>query len=186
MSRIPTRVAAITGGTRGIGKAGAQLFLVRGYSVAVCSRSARDVSLPVEILHCAVDVRKREDQRRFISAVMEQFGRLDVFVNNVGLSRWRALEEVDEAFLAEMLETNLLGTLWGSAEAAKVVSANGSIVNVSSLAGKRGSANNTVYCAAKLAVNGIARALAKEFGRAGYASMRFVLSMSRRNTFWNL
>lgn len=167
MSTVQRRVVAITGGTRGIGRAIAELFFARGATVAVCSRSPRAAELPEEMFHCVVDVRKREDHRRFVTAVMKRFGRLDVFINNAGVSRWKALEDIDDAFVAEMLETNLLGTLWGSAEAAKVISKSGSIVNVSSLAGKRGSANNSVYCAAKFAVNGITQSLAKELGPRG-------------------
>src|SRR5439155_2573684 len=114
-----------------------------------------------------VDVRKRKDQQCFVAAVVERFGRLDVYVNNAGVSRWKAISNVDDAFAAEILETNLLGTLWGCAEASKVISKSGSIVNISSLAGKRGSANNSVYCAAKFAVNGITQSLAKELGPRG-------------------
>jgi NAD(P)-dependent dehydrogenase (short-subunit alcohol dehydrogenase family) len=160
-------VAAVTGGTRGIGRAVVDLFFQRGYSVAACSRSVPETQLPAEVLHCVADVRKREDLRQFVANVLDRYGRLDVFVNNAGVSRWRAIGDVDEEFAAEIVETSLLGTLWGSAEAAKVMSASGSIVNVSSLAGKRGSANNSVYCAAKFAVNGITQALAKELGTRG-------------------
>jgi NAD(P)-dependent dehydrogenase (short-subunit alcohol dehydrogenase family) len=160
-------VVAVTGGTRGIGRAIAELFLAQGCSVAVCSRSGRDPGLPGAIFHCIVDVRKRDDQVRFVSSVVEHFGRLDVFVNNAGVSRWSALQDVDDAFVDEVLETSLLGTLWGCAAAAKFISSSGSIVNVSSLAGKRGSARNSVYCAAKFAVNGITQSLAKELGPRG-------------------
>lgn len=167
MSAGARRVVAITGGTRGIGRAIADLFRARGDAVAVCSRSPRDASLPADVLHCQVDVRSREAQRGFVSSVVEQLGPLQVFVNGAGVSRWRAVEAIDEAFAAEIVETTLLGTLWGCAAAAPVLSSGGSIVNVSSLAGKRGSANNSAYCAAKFAVNGITQSLAKELGPRG-------------------
>ena len=69
--------------------------------------------------------------------------------------------------MTEIVETSVLGTLWGCAAAAAVLPRGGSIVNISSLAGKRGSANNSAYCAAKFAVNGITQSLAKELGPAG-------------------
>lgn len=158
---------AITGGTRGIGRAVADLFHVRGHAVAVCSRSPRDASLPEDIVHCTLDVRKRDEQRVFVATIVERFGGLGVFVNCAGVSRWRAVEDIDEAFVAEIVETSVVGTLWGCAAAAAVMTSGGAIVNISSLAGKRGSANNSAYCAAKFAVNGISQALAKELGPRG-------------------
>jgi 3-oxoacyl-[acyl-carrier protein] reductase/meso-butanediol dehydrogenase/(S,S)-butanediol dehydrogenase/diacetyl reductase len=77
------------------------------------------------------------------------------------------VEGIDESFVEEIINTNVLGALWGCAAAASLLSRNGCIVNVSSLAGKRGSANNSAYCAAKFAVNGITQALAKELGPRG-------------------
>lgn len=158
---------AITGGTRGIGRAIAELFHSRGHAVAVCSRSPRDASLPQDIVHCSLDVRKRDELRRFVAAVVERFGSLDVFVNCAGVSRWRAVADIDEAFVSEIVETSVLGTLWGCAAASEVMTRGGCIVNMSSLAGKRGSANNSAYCAAKFAVNGLTQSLAKELGRRG-------------------
>ena len=161
------RVVAVTGGTRGVGLAIAQLFASRGDHVAVCSRSAHEASLPEEMLHVSADVRGREAQRRFVETVVGRFGRLEVFVNCAGVYGWRALGDIDEAFAQDVVSTSALGTLWGCAAAAKAMRAGGSIINVSSLAGKRGSANNSAYCAAKFAVNGITQALAKELGCRG-------------------
>ena len=161
MSERP--VVAITGGTSGIGAAIRDTFLSRSYAVAVCSRETPD-RVPDDVLHCAVDVRKKDEAANFVARTVERFGALDVFVNNAGISRWRALESVDEPFVDEIIRTSLEGTLWGCRAAAVAMDGGGSIVNVSSLAGKRGSANNSVYCAAKFAVNGITQSLAKELG----------------------
>ena len=164
---IHERVAVITGGTRGIGLAVARVFHRQGYRVAVCARSTKATGLPSGILHRCVDVRQRLAVRRFIDAVATRFGGLDVLVNCAGISRWRPVGKIDEAFVEEVIETNLLGTLWGCAAASAVMRRGGSIVNLSSLAGKRGSTNNSAYCAAKFAVNGITQALAKELGPRG-------------------
>jgi 3-oxoacyl-[acyl-carrier protein] reductase/meso-butanediol dehydrogenase/(S,S)-butanediol dehydrogenase/diacetyl reductase len=66
-----------------------------------------------------------------------------------------------------MIDTNLKGTFWGCKVASENLSAGGCIINISSLAGKRGSANNSVYCASKFGVNGLTQALAKELGPRG-------------------
>lgn len=114
-----------------------------------------------------VDVRDQHAVRQFVDAVVTQLGALDVFINCAGISRWRALGDIDAAFMEEIVTTSLHGTLWGCAAAAAVLPPGGCIVNVSSLAGKRGSANNSAYCAAKFAVNGITQSLAKELGPRG-------------------
>ena len=98
-------VVAITGGTRGIGRAVADLFRSRGYGVAVCSRSVRDASLPSDIMHGRVDVRKRKELQRFVEQLQEQLGAMDVMVNCAGVSRWRPVEEIDEGFVEEVIET---------------------------------------------------------------------------------
>jgi len=161
------RVIAVTGGTRGIGLAVAERFSRQGDMVAVCSRSSREAALPLGLFHYQADVRQRDQVHQFIHGVREQFGALDVLVNCAGVFGWRAVEDLDEAFVAEVIETNILGTLWGCAAVAPVLPRDGCIVNVSSLAGKRGSANNSVYCAAKFAVNGLTQSLAKELGPRG-------------------
>lgn len=161
------RVVAVTGGTRGIGLAIAKRFHQQGDMVAVCSRSGTTGSLPAEVLQRRVDVRSREQAQAFIDEVVQAFGTLDVLVNCAGRSGWRPVEEIDEGFVEDILYPSLLGTLWCCRAAARVLGSEGCIVNVSSLAGKRGSANNSVYCAAKFAVNGLTQALAKELGPRG-------------------
>jgi 3-oxoacyl-[acyl-carrier protein] reductase/meso-butanediol dehydrogenase/(S,S)-butanediol dehydrogenase/diacetyl reductase len=98
---------------------------------------------------------------------VEWTGRLDVLVNNAGYSAWRPLAEIDEAFWNEMIATNLKGVLFASQAAVAHMERDAVIVNISSLAAKRGSANNSVYCASKFGVNGITQSLAKELGPRG-------------------
>ena len=105
--------------------------------------------------------------RDLVEKALDWTGRLDLLVNNAGVSAWRPLAAIDESFWQEMIETNLKGVLFASQAAAAAMKPGSSIINISSLAGKRGSANNSVYCAAKFGVNGISQALAKELGSAG-------------------
>lgn len=162
-----SQTVLITGGNRGIGRAIAETFLISGWDVVVCSRSARSSALPKAIHHFEVDVRNRAAMKRFLEEGIRETGRLDCFVNCAGVSRWKPLHEIDESFVTEIVDTNLLGTLWGSQAAASYLSQGGTILNISSLAGKRGSANNTAYCAGKFAVTGITQSLAKELGPRG-------------------
>jgi len=167
MSGSNGKVVAITGGSRGIGRAIAELFRERGARVAICARSLPDKGTSDGFYAVRADVRRREDSLRFVKSVTKEFGSLDVFVNCAGLSAWSPIGQIDESFVEKVLETNLLGTLWGCAAAAAVLPKGGCIVNVSSLAGKRGSSNNSAYCAAKFAVNGVTQSLAKELGPRG-------------------
>lgn len=167
MSQPVRAVVAVTGGTHGIGRAIAELFLTRGYAVAVCSRSPSEQPLPAGVFEHRTDVRRRSEVHGFVEATVERFGKLDALVNCAGVSRWRSVQEIDDSFVEEIVQTSLLGVLWGCAAAADALSSGGCVVNVSSLAGKRGSANNSAYCAAKFAVNGLTQALAKELGPRG-------------------
>lgn len=158
---------AVTGGSRGIGRAIAELFASRGDAVTVCGRSAQQDSLPSGIRYVRADVRRRADVEAFLASVRDALGAPTVWVNCAGVSRWRAIGDIDEAWVHDVIETSVLGTLWGCAVASAAMGEGGCILNVSSLAGKRGSANNSAYCAAKFAVNGLTQALAKELGPRG-------------------
>lgn len=157
----------VTGGTKGIGKAIVDRLITEGYHVVA---GARDTSAAIQgdsVRHVAMDVRNRGDHFRLIESALSWRGRIDGYVNCAGISVWRPLAEIDETFLDTMIETNLHGAFWGGQAAAnyfRKTSTAGAIVNISSLAGKRGSANNSAYCAAKFGVNGMTQALAKELG----------------------
>ena len=77
---------------------------------------------------------------------------------------WKPISKIDENFLEDILNTNLKSVFWGCKAASAAMKANSSIINISSLAGKRGSTNNSAYVASKFGVNGLTQSLAKEFG----------------------
>ena len=160
------RVCIITGGNRGIGESIVREFWSNGYYVVIGART--DTGIAAEfgerILFHRMDVRNERDHLTLIDTACQWAGRPDVFINNAGFSEWRNLEAIDESFLNRMIDTNLKGVLWGCKAAAKAFTDGGSIINISSLAGKRGSANNSAYCASKFGVNGLTQALAKELG----------------------
>jgi len=160
------RTAIVTGGGVGIGAGITRAFHAEGYQVLIVSRSSSGLAAELgERGRFAVcDVRRPKDLEAAVQRALDWTGRLDVLVNNAGYSAWKPLGEVDEAFWDRMVDTVLKGTFFGCQAAAKHLPAGGCIINISSLAGKRGSANNAVYCAAKFGVNGITQALAKELG----------------------
>ncbi len=163
------RIILITGGSSGIGAAISEAFHAAGHHVVIAARKDTGLAktLGEHALFVPTDVRQPEALGALIRKVLDWTGRLDVLVNNAGLSAWRALSEIDEKFWQDMVDTNLKSVLFACQAAAPHLSRGGSIINVSSLAGKRGSANNSVYCATKFGVNGITQSLAKELGPRG-------------------
>ena len=163
------KTAVITGGGKGIGGAIARVFHAEGYHVAIGSRG--DSGLAAELgdraRFWAVDVRQPRQLQDLMAAVVEWTGGLDVAINNAGYSKWCPAEEATEDFWDQMVDTNLKGVFFGCQAAGRHLQSGGSIVNISSLASKRGSANNSVYCASKFGINGITQALAKEWGKRG-------------------
>jgi NAD(P)-dependent dehydrogenase (short-subunit alcohol dehydrogenase family) len=163
------KTVVITGGGKGIGAAISRVFYAAGYGVVIASRS--DSGLAAELGEGAsfkqVDVCDPADLAALMQAAVDETGRIDAVINNAGYSQWRPAAEVDEEFWDRMIDTNLKGTFFGCQAAGTHLAEGGVIVNISSLASKRGSANNSVYCASKFAVNGITQALAKEWGKRG-------------------
>ena len=163
------KTAIVTGGTKGIGVAVVRAFAEADYSVLIAARNDNGLakSLGPRARFVSVDVCKRDEHRRLVQAALDWTGRLDVYINSAGISQWRPIAQVDETFWRMIIETNLTGTFWGCQAASGALASGGSIINISSLAGKRGSANNSVYCASKFGVNGITQSLAKELGPRG-------------------
>jgi 3-oxoacyl-[acyl-carrier protein] reductase/meso-butanediol dehydrogenase/(S,S)-butanediol dehydrogenase/diacetyl reductase len=162
------KTVVITGGTRGIGLDITKAFVQAGYEVYVGARSRPDSSeFPAAATVVETDVRKEPDMARLVETARQATGRLDALVNNAGYSEWRPIEKIDEQFLLDIMATNLMGAFWGCKAAAAAMGQGGSIVNVSSMAGKRGSANNSAYVATKFAMNGMTQSLCKELGPRG-------------------
>jgi len=163
------RTVVITGGNRGIGLSLTERFVNAGYSVIVGARQEAGLGnrFGDQVTFVPTDVRDESAHRELVRCAIQKTGKLDVYVNNAGFSEWRPIEEIDERFFDEMIGTNLKGAFWGCKAAVASMTDGGSIVNISSLAGKRGSANNSAYCASKFGMNGLTQALAKEVGARG-------------------
>ena len=163
------KTVIITGGTKGIGAEIARVFLNYGWKVLIGARTRSKLAHEnhEHLKFQEMDVRVESNHQALIKTALGWSGSLDCYINCAGFSRWTSVKDVDLKFWREMMDINLLGTFWGCKVAVEHLSSGGSIINVSSLASKRGSSNNAVYCASKFGVNGITQALAKEVGTKG-------------------
>ena len=159
----------ITGGTKGIGSDIARKFLKEGWQVMIAARNKSGLATENHdnLMFQQIDVRKEKELFTLASKTIEWTGTLTCFINCAGYSEWSPVQSVNENFWDKMIDTNLKGTFWGCKIAAGHLSEARSIINDSSLAGKRGSENNSVYCASKFGTNGLTQALAKELGPKG-------------------
>ncbi|MFN0118594.1 MAG: SDR family NAD(P)-dependent oxidoreductase [Elusimicrobiota bacterium] len=158
------RTIVVTGGASGIGRAITDLFHDYGDHIWICSRSKPKNIKSEKIHHVSMDVRNQRSVQQLGQLAAQKSKKIDVWINAAGVSEWKPLASVTEKFFDDIYETNVKGTFWGCQTSAAYMKNGGAIVNISSLAGKRGSANNSVYCASKFSVNGITQALAKELG----------------------
>jgi len=163
------KTVIITGGNRGIGYNITQAFIDAGYYVVVGARQDFELEKRIgeQVKFIPIDVRNELDHLKLVDAAIEKTGSLDVYVNNAGYSEWRPISEIDDDFLGDILSTNLMGAFWGCKAASSVMKENSNIINISSIASKRGSINNSAYCASKFGMNGLTQSLAKELGPRG-------------------
>ncbi|EGL37297.1 SDR family NAD(P)-dependent oxidoreductase [Oribacterium sp. oral taxon 108] len=166
------KVAVITGGSKGIGYATAKEFLKEGASVAICARNQKEIEEAAETLGKfgpvyaeTVDVSKGDEIYGFAQHVFEHFGRLDVWVNNVGTTGYKKADEYDEEEINLMVDTCFKSVVYGCQAAFRYMkNTGGAIVNVSSLAARCSSAGrSTLYGPLKSAINNLTNTFAGEY-----------------------
>jgi 3-oxoacyl-[acyl-carrier protein] reductase/meso-butanediol dehydrogenase/(S,S)-butanediol dehydrogenase/diacetyl reductase len=161
------KIAIISGGSRGIGAEISKTFMEAGYLVIIGSRSEPKFELSNGSSWVMIDATTQTGHEKLFAEAKNKAGFIETYINNVGYSEWRSIEDVDEAFITKMFSSNIISTIYGCKVAAHNLTAGSSIINISSIAGKRGTKNNSIYCATKFGVNGITQALAKELGKKG-------------------
>ena len=169
------RVALVTGAARGIGRTVALNLAERGYKVAANDLQAPDATLEelrsagAQALSVPGDVSDEGAVRAMVEKVTEEFGRVDVLVNNAGISKIVPAEETTLADWNRTLAVNLTGPFLLCREFGKVMleARFGSIVNVSSVAGLLGVGDRAAYNASKHGLIGLTRTLAAEWGGRG-------------------
>lgn len=167
----PPRHIIVSGASRGIGKAIAENFLLLGDNVSVCSRNgpAADEKLPTSLLHCRCDVSVPEQVNHFVKTAVDNFGPIDVLVNNAGINQDKSIPLMSDESWGEVIRTNLYGTfhLCRAAAIGMIKNQEGVILNVSSVAGVSGNRGQANYSAAKGGINALTLTLAKELGPSG-------------------
>ena len=162
-------VVVVTGGSQGIGFSIVESFLSSGWKVVVGSRSMGQLATinSENLIYQQTDVRVEASVKTLFKVALEKFAGVDVLINNAGFSEWRSIEKIDQEFLNNIFGTNVMSVFWTCKAALAIMKPGASIVNISSIAGKRGSSNNSAYVATKFAMNGVTQSLAKEFGPRG-------------------
>ena len=168
MANRGERVAIVTGGTRGIGRAVVERLADEKYAVILSGRDAKSTEKTAAALrakgHTAVgvaaDARREEDQRRLVERARSEFGRLDALVNNAGIGSFGRVDEISAEDFRDVLETNLFGAWYAIRHAAPLMKASGGgfIVNVASLASINAFAGGAAYNASKFGLLGLSDA----------------------------
>ena len=167
------KLALITGGTRGIGKQIALTFAKEGYDIAINYRTENDdlkntkreiEANNVKFFSVQGDVTKFEDCEKFVKQIIEEFGNIDVLVNNAGITRDTLLMRMKEEDFRQVIDTNLVGTFNVTKNVISYMmkARNGRIINISSVVGISGNAGQTNYAASKAGIIGFTKSLAKE------------------------
>ncbi len=171
------RTAIVTGAAQGIGLAIAQVLSGAGARIVLADRDEQQVEQAAaglaaqgrEVLPVRCDVTAEADVDGLVARCGEAYGRVDVMVNNAGITRDATMRKMPVGDFRAVIDVHLLGTWLGCRAAARIMreQRSGSIVNISSIAGKIGNVGQTNYAAAKAGIIGLTKAAAKEVAHTG-------------------
>ncbi len=172
------RVALVTGASRGIGKEIAKALALEGYTVIINYNGSYEKALETkkeinaigaETMVYQANVSDMDSVGAMIKEVMSTYGRIDVLVNNAGITKDNLILKMSEEEFSQVLETNLTGCFYTSKLAARIMLKQkyGRIINISSIVGVNGNAGQVNYAASKAGIIGLTKSLAKEIGSKG-------------------
>ena len=174
MGKLKNRIAVVTGASKGIGAGIAKGFAAEGANVVVNYASSKEDAERViteikekggKAIAVQADLSKAADVRRLFAETRKAFGKLDVLVNNAGIYEFATLAEITEEQFHRLFNTNVLGLILATQEAAQLFGpAGGNIINIGSTASQVTLPATAVYTATKGAVDAITHVLAKELG----------------------
>ena len=170
------KTAVVTGGTKGIGRAITESLVRSGANVSISSRNADEIERAVDDLNAlgadrqgravgfVCDVRDYAQVKPFLAGTVEQFGGVDVLVNNAGIGIFAPVESLSVEDFRAVIETNLCGVFYCCHEAIPLMKKRGGgyIINISSLAGTNAHPRMAAYNASKFGLNGFSEALMQE------------------------
>lgn len=167
------KCALITGATRGIGKQIAITLAKQGYNIALNYRKENEElentkkeieEIGVQVIAVKGDVANFEDCENFVKQVIERFGKIDVLVNNAGITKDMLLMRMKKEDFEQVIDTNLVGTFNVTKNVVPYMmkARSGRIINISSVVGISGNAGQTNYSASKAGIIGFTKSLAKE------------------------
>ncbi|MEK5183698.1 3-oxoacyl-ACP reductase FabG [Solibacillus sp. FSL R5-0449] len=172
--RLENKVAIITGGAGGIGLAAVKRFLEEGAKVAIVDYDKQqgekiEAELGENVAFFAVDVSKLADVKEMVQQVVDRFGKIDILINNAGITRDATLVKMSEEDFEKVIQINLNGVYYCTQAVAPHMIAQGSgkIISTSSVSGVYGNFGQTNYAATKAAIIGMTKTWAKELGRKG-------------------
>jgi NAD(P)-dependent dehydrogenase (short-subunit alcohol dehydrogenase family) len=156
------KVAIITGASRGIGLAIAKKLYQDGASVALCARSAIQDFPQDRAMAVPMDIREEESVDAGIRRILDRFGKIDIVINNAGISAVTPLDATDATAWLDIIQTNIVGTFYVTRAAVPRIPNGGRIIMISSVLGKFGVPGYSAYCTAKTGLIGFTRSLALE------------------------
>lgn len=173
-SRMAGKVALVTGGAQGIGRAICDAFAAEGAAVGVLDIKANNAERAAQAIReqggravaCSGNVAERGTFEAAVEVMEREFGRLDVLVNNAIWVRYGPIDAVTPQMLERMVGTGFNSVVWGTQVAAPLMEKNGGgcVINIASAAGYLGMPNGVIYCGVKAGVLGLTRALGVELG----------------------
>lgn len=176
MARMENKVAIITGGNSGVGAACAKLLAAEGAKVVITARRKEaldEVAQQIkdaggEVMAVVTDISKEGDADALVAQVLDEYGRIDVLVNNAGILEkgLKPIDRYEDADLDRILETNTKGAMRCIRAASAKMEAGASIVNIASVAGEKG-CGGAAYVASKAAIIGVTKHTALRFQATG-------------------
>jgi 3-hydroxybutyrate dehydrogenase/3-oxoacyl-[acyl-carrier protein] reductase len=170
-------VAAVTGGSAGIGRGIAEAFLAEGANVTIMARNAEkaqrmmdEVGAGERLAFIAGDALVQADVEGFVDQTIDRYGAIDILVNNAGgAGDLQPIAELSDEAFDLAIKWNVYSTFWATRRAIKPMVQRqwGRVINISSVEGKHGKAVFTAYTTAKHAVNGMTKSVAREVGTDG-------------------
>lgn len=175
-NRLENKIAIITGGASGIGRATAQLFAAEGAKVMIADTDFAGAKIAAEeigvaALFCPIDVSKEDDWEQLVATTIDHFGRIDIVCNIAGIGRGGSIEDITLDDWNKMIAVNLTGTMLGCKHGIRGIMRSGgagAIVNLSSLGGLVGFADIAGYCASKGGVTTLTKSTALYCAERGY------------------